>query len=143
MSKGKGFGKFILFCATVGAAAAGAYYYLNKREAEIADSFDDDDFEEFEDFDDDFDDTNETRFGSRKYVDIKSVDDKAATKAEDTAYSKVTAFSAEVADEDDDLDDLEDTDLEEETEKTSEAKEADKAEAKDDDTATPDASEEF
>ncbi|RKM60067.1 hypothetical protein D6856_08260 [Butyrivibrio sp. XB500-5] len=73
MSKGSGFGKFILFCATVGAAAAGVYYYLTKREAEIADSFDDDDFEEFDDFDDDeLTDSSETRFGSRKYVDISS-----------------------------------------------------------------------
>ena len=46
MSKGNGFGKFILFCAAVGAAAAGVYYYLSKRDAEIADSFDDDDFED-------------------------------------------------------------------------------------------------
>ncbi len=73
MSKGSGFGKFILFCATVGAAAAGVYYYLTKREAEIADSFDDDDFEEFDDFDDDdLTDSSETKFGSRKYVDISS-----------------------------------------------------------------------
>ncbi|MBO4457835.1 MAG: hypothetical protein J5802_08955 [Butyrivibrio sp.] len=130
MSKGKGFGKFILFCATVGAAAAGVYYYLNKRDAEIADSFDDDDFEEFEDFDEDFDDTNETRFGSRKYVDIKPVEEKTAATAEDTAFE-------------DDEEGLEDTAFDEEAEKTSEAKEADKAEAKDSEIATPDASEEF
>ncbi|RKM58244.1 hypothetical protein D6853_01520 [Butyrivibrio sp. X503] len=75
MSKGSGFGKFILFCVTVGAAAAGVYYYLTKREAEIADSFDDDDFEEFDDFDDEeFTNSAETRFGSRKYVDISSKD---------------------------------------------------------------------
>lgn len=73
MSKGSGFGKFILFCAAVGAAAAGVYYYLTKREAEIAESFDDDDFEEFDDFEDeDFTGSTESRFGSRKYVDISS-----------------------------------------------------------------------
>jgi len=81
MSKGNGFGKFILFCAAVGAAAAGVYYYLSKRDAELADSFDDEDFEEFEDFDEDLDDTTESRFGSRKYVDIKTAEDDAEPTA--------------------------------------------------------------
>ena len=72
MSKNNGFGKFILFCITVGAAAAGVYYYLTKRDAAIADEFDDDDFDDFEDFEDDEEDTPEIKFGSRKYVDIKT-----------------------------------------------------------------------
>ena len=33
MSKKHGLGKFLVFSAAVGAAAAGAYYYLTKREA--------------------------------------------------------------------------------------------------------------
>ena len=96
MSKGNGFGKFILFCTAVGAAAAGVYYYLSKRDAEIADSFDDDDFEEFEDFDEDLEETNESRFGSRKYVDIKTAEEKtaqttSATESTDTTESTDSA----------------------------------------------------
>ena len=72
MSKNNAFGKFVLFCAAAGAAAAGAYYYLSKREEEIADSFDDDDFDDFDDFDDDEDVSSDSKFGSRKYVDITS-----------------------------------------------------------------------
>ena len=77
MSKNKAFGKFVLFCALVGAVAAGVYYYLSKREEEIADSFDDDDFDDFEDFDDDDDLGSDTKFGSRKYVDITSGSDES------------------------------------------------------------------
>ena len=70
MSKKNGFGKFIVFCAAVGAAAAGAYYYLSKRDEAIADDFDDDDYEDFEDFEDDDEyNTTEFKFGNRKYVD--------------------------------------------------------------------------
>ena len=72
MSKNNGFGKFIIFCATIGAAAAGVYYYLSKRDAAIAGDFDDEEFDDFEDFEDDDIDTPDFKFGSRKYVDIKS-----------------------------------------------------------------------
>ena len=78
MSKNNGFGKFVLFCAAVGAAAAGAYYYLSKRDERIAEGFDEDDFDDFDDFeDDDFEASQEVKFGSRKYVDIKTGDDSA------------------------------------------------------------------
>ena len=76
MSKNNGFGKFLLFCAAVGAVFAGIYYYLTKRDERIAEGFDDDDFDDFDDFeDDDFDNTADFKFGSRKYVDITSGDD--------------------------------------------------------------------
>ncbi|WP_051538217.1 hypothetical protein [Butyrivibrio proteoclasticus] len=82
MSKGSGIGKFVLFCAAVGAAAAGAYYYLTKRDAEIADSFDDD-FDDFDDFEDDeFESSADVKFGSRKYVDIKTGEDNEAPAKE-------------------------------------------------------------
>lgn len=91
MSKKNGFGKFIVFCAAVGAAAAGAYYYLSKRDEAIADDFDDDDYEDFDDFEDDDYNVSEFRFGNRKYVDISPADDsdldeepaKAAEKSEE------------------------------------------------------------
>ena len=79
MSKNSGFGKFILFCMAVGAAAAGAYYYLTKREAEIADSFDDD-FDDYEDFEDDLDEDREIKTSSRKYVDIKTSEPSSESK---------------------------------------------------------------
>ena len=85
MSKNNGFGKFVLFCTAVGAAAAGAYYYLSKRDAAIADGFDDDDFDDFDDFEDDDDDSSEIKLGSRKYVDIKSSDDDKSTGSEDAS----------------------------------------------------------
>ena len=102
MSKGSGFGKFILFCATVGVAAAGVYYYLTKREAEIADSFDDDDFEEFDDFDDeDLSDSSETRFGSRKYVDISSKDNEVASDSKEPEAPAQADSSEEFFDDED------------------------------------------
>ncbi len=85
MSKNNGFGKFIVFCAAVFAAAAGVYYYLTKRDAAIADDFDDDDYDDFDDFEDDEDYTSEVKFGGRKYVDITSdkSDDEDAPLEED------------------------------------------------------------
>lgn len=83
MSKNNGFAKFLLFCAAVGAAFAGIYYYLTKRDERIAEGFDDDDFDDFDDFeDDDFDTTSDFKFGSRKYVDITSGDETEEPKAE-------------------------------------------------------------
>ncbi|MBQ9511795.1 MAG: hypothetical protein IJR58_01215 [Lachnospiraceae bacterium] len=62
----KGFGKFVLFVAAVGAAAAGAYYYLNQQDS-LYPEYDDDDFDDFDDFDDG---EGETTNG-RNYVDIE------------------------------------------------------------------------
>ena len=80
MSKSNGLGKFVVFCAAVGAAAAGVYFYLTKRDEALADELDDDFYEDFDDFEDDDDDTSDSRFGNRKYVDIKSSEDGAADK---------------------------------------------------------------
>jgi len=87
MSKNSGFGKFILFCTAIGAAAAGAYYYLTKREAEIADSFDDD-FDDYEDFEDDLEDEKEIKPTSRKYVDIKTSDSDSSAESTDYAQTE-------------------------------------------------------
>lgn len=64
MAKKNGFGKFLMFCTVVGAACAGAYYYMNKQDKELADDFDDD-FDDFDDFSDDDDNKD-----SRKYVNL-------------------------------------------------------------------------
>ena len=98
MSKNSGFGKFILFCTAVGAAAAGAYYYLSKREAEIADSFDDD-FDEYDDFEDDLDEEKDIKTTSRKYVDIKTSESDAKDEEEET--DKEPSSSEEFFDDED------------------------------------------
>lgn len=82
MSKNNSFGKFIVFCAAVGAAAAGAYYYLSKKDKELADNLDDDDYEDFDDFEEDDDYSSEIKFG-RKYVDISSADESKETIEKD------------------------------------------------------------
>ncbi len=93
MSKKNGFGKFIVFCAAVGAAAAGAYYYLSKRDEAIADDFDDDDYEDFEDFEDDEEyNTTEFKFGNRKYVDISPADDSALDDEPEKTAEKSEEF---------------------------------------------------
>lgn len=100
MSKNSGFGKFILFCTAVGAAAAGAYYYLSKREAEIADGFDDD-FDDFEDFEDDLDEEKDIKSTSRKYVDIKTSDSETKVEEEEKEADKEPSSSEEFFDDED------------------------------------------
>ncbi len=104
MSKNNGFGKFLLFCTAVGAAAAGAYYYLSKREAEIADSFDEG-FDDFDDFEDDLEDEIDPKTVSRKYVDIKSAGSESESEEkeeqEDSA-EKAPSSSEEFFDDEDD-----------------------------------------
>ncbi|HKM21992.1 MAG TPA: hypothetical protein VJZ01_08120 [Lachnospiraceae bacterium] len=76
----KKFGKFLLFTALAGAAAAGAYYYLKQK--------DNDPFQDFDDFDDDiedfFDDENASKTTSeREYVSLdrsQSADEKPVTE---------------------------------------------------------------
>lgn len=53
----KKFGKVLLFTATLGAVAAGAYYYFQNKDKNDFDDFDDDDFDD--DFDDDLDDDDD------------------------------------------------------------------------------------
>lgn len=85
MSKNNGFGKFILFCTAVGAVAAGAYYYLSKREAEIADEFDDEDYEDVDDFEDDLEEEKDYKNSSRRYVDIKTTSETGDSSKEPTS----------------------------------------------------------
>lgn len=71
----KKFSKLVLFSALAGAAAAGTYYYLRKKES--APKEDLDDFDDFDDFDEDLDDedfssdsANTTGSKNRPYVPI-------------------------------------------------------------------------
>lgn len=100
----KHFGKIVLFAATVGAAAAGVYYYLTQRDASLTDDFDDyDDFDEIDDFEDD--DTGSPF--KRRYVNLSgSEDESAATEPEasENVPDKTEEFFDD--DEDDDINDL-------------------------------------
>ena len=100
----KHFGRFILFAATVGAAAAGVYYYLTQKDAALADDFDDyDDFDEIDDFEDD--DTGSPF--KRRYVNLTGSEDEsqeAASEAEESVPDKTEEFFDD--DEDDDINDL-------------------------------------
>jgi len=62
----KNLGKFVLFTALAGVAAAGAYYYLKQKE--------NDPLKDFDDFDDDiadfFDDEHEEATTERGYVSL-------------------------------------------------------------------------
>ena len=101
MSKKNSFGKFVLFTAAVGAAAAGAYYYLTKREDELADDFGDEDFDDFDDFEDD-EAASDSRMSSRKYVDI--TEGKTADKKEDAADTAAADTSGDVDEEEEEED---------------------------------------
>lgn len=61
----KKFTKGLLFGAAIGAAVAGAYYFMKKNET---DRFDDDDFDDFDEFDEDEDYENGTESAERTYV---------------------------------------------------------------------------
>lgn len=85
----KKFGKFLLTTATLGALAAGAYYFFSKKEAGMDDEFDDED--DFDEFDEDLDDdeTSGKSEADRKYVDLDlgKAADAAAEKVEEKAES--------------------------------------------------------
>ena len=70
MAKNNGFSKLLAFCVVAGAAAAGAYYYLTRRDKAL-----EDDFDNF----DDFETENETP--SRKYVDLEPSHDEVNAKS--------------------------------------------------------------
>jgi len=77
----KKFGKFLMTTAALGALAAGAYYFLWKKDAETDDDFDEDD--DLDDFDEDLDEEDSSKAeADRKYVDLD------LTKAAETAAQK-------------------------------------------------------
>lgn len=63
----KKFGKFLMVTAALGAVAAGAYYYLQKKDGFADENFDDDD--DFDNFDDDLEEDT-AKDASRNYVDL-------------------------------------------------------------------------
>lgn len=83
----KKFGKFIMTTAALGALAAGAYYFLQRRDEQADSGIDEDD--DFDDFDEDLDAGTADEESDRKYVDLdltkaaEAVADKAEEKAEE------------------------------------------------------------
>lgn len=88
----KKFGKFLMTTATLGALAAGAYYFLCKKDAQADDDFEDED--DFDDFDEDLDgdDTSAKPEADRKYVDLDLA--KAADAAAEKVEEKAEDFKA-------------------------------------------------
>lgn len=78
----KKFGKFLLFSAAVGAAAAGVYYYLQNKSADDFD-FDDEDLDDLEDTDSK--DCAPKESGERSYVDLNPEASDAEAAAEQKA----------------------------------------------------------
>ena len=96
----KKFGKILMVTTALGAAAAGAYYYLKGKDRFADDDFDDDD--DFDNFDDDLEEGETAKEADRNYVDLdleKAEDFKEglnAAKAE--ATDKVVGAVQETAD---------------------------------------------
>lgn len=99
----KKFGKFLMVTATLGAIAAGAYYFLQKKDAMMDDDYDDDD--DFDDYDEDLDDEDVAgkSEADRKYVDLdlNKAADAAAEKVEETADDFKEGLEAAQAEETD------------------------------------------
>ena len=77
----KKFGKLFMATATLGAIAAGVYYFLVKKDALADDDFDEED--DFDEFDEDLDEeeNSDKADADRKYVNLDLT--KAAEKAEE------------------------------------------------------------
>lgn len=87
---GKKFGKFLLFVSTIGAAFAGAYYFMKTKKSSPAEE------DDYEDLDDDSEDTEDSE---RSYVSLHA-DGEDSGEQKDSG-TKVEEF---FDDEDDDND---------------------------------------
>lgn len=92
----KKFGKFLLFVSTVGAAFAGAYYFMKSRNTTPAEEDDYDDLD-----DDSYEVTDDSSDGERSYVSLNP-EEKASDMPEKTSDSHTTV--EEFFDDDDDED---------------------------------------
>ena len=99
----KKFGKFLLFTAAIGAAAAGTYYYLqNKNQKPVGE---DDEYDDLDDFDSDFDEDDEEE---RSYVSLNLEDNKDKVEEffnDDSEADDKKASENKKSGEDDDDDD--------------------------------------
>lgn len=76
----KKIGKFLLFTAAVGTAAAAAYYYMHQKDSQLKESSDADD--DYDDFHEDLDESTEF---SRNYVPLNATAQTSAPKEDVSA----------------------------------------------------------
>lgn len=95
----KKFGKFLLFVSTVGAAFAGAYYFMKSKEASPAEE------DDYEDLDDDSYEVPDTQAsGERSYVSLQSDKEASATAGSEAKHTAGTTVEEFFDDDDDDSD---------------------------------------
>lgn len=82
----KKFGKFLLFSAAIGAAAAGAYYYLQNKDSVSGNELEEDD--DFDDFSEDLD-GEDSDSAERSYVSL-DFDSTNASDGEQPSDEKVS-----------------------------------------------------
>lgn len=105
----KKFGKFLLFSAAVGAAAAGVYYYLQKKNmTEQTDEFEDEDYDDFsEDLEDEDVNRNYVPLPMEKAAGDSATEETQATEAtpatEETSSNTSNTTIEEFFDDDDEL----------------------------------------
>ena len=90
----KKFGKFLLFVSTIGAAFAGAYYFMKSRQSVPAEE------DDYEDLDDD---SEEESDGERSYLSLNADSATADNAKSDTKEASGTTVE-EFFDDDDDSD---------------------------------------
>lgn len=79
----KKFGKFLLGCAVVTAAAAGAYYYMQKKGIKLPD-FDVNDDDDFDDFSEDVD----FEEAPRSYVSLNPTSEAVSEEGEELLFEE-------------------------------------------------------
>lgn len=87
----KKIGKFLLFTAAVGTAAAAAYYYMHQKDSQLKESSDADD--DYDDFHEDLDESTEF---SRNYVPLNTTAQTSAPKED--AGAEPASASEEASD---------------------------------------------
>ncbi len=91
----KKFGKFLLFVSTIGAAFAGAYYFMKNRQSNAAGE------DDYEDLDDD---SEEESDGERSYVSLNTDSANADSSKSDAKDASGTTVEEFFDDDDDDSD---------------------------------------
>lgn len=93
----KKFGKFLLFASTVGAAFAGAYYYMKSKQAAPAEA------DDYDDLDDDSYEVPDTQSdGERSYVSLNPEKEASDTAEKSSADNAPGTTVEEFFDDDDD-----------------------------------------
>ena len=92
----KKFGKFLLFVSMIGAAVAGAFYFIKNKESSPAEE------DDYEDLDDDSDQDDDMASSERSYVSLNA--DKEGTYDSDDSKKNASGTTVEEFFDDDDSD---------------------------------------